>query len=88
MSWDDAVAFARRGRGERKRPKVGWDALTPTERQVVDLVAEGATNNEIAERLFMAVPTVKTHLTHVYAKLGLTSRTQLAAAAARQPDDA
>jgi predicted ATPase/class 3 adenylate cyclase/DNA-binding CsgD family transcriptional regulator len=88
MSWDDAVAFARRGRGERKRPKVGWDALTPTERQVVDLVAEGATNNEIAERLFMAEPTVKTHLTHVYAKLGLTSRTQLAAAAARQPDDA
>lgn len=84
MGWAEAVAYAQRGRGERRRPKLGWHSLTPTELQVVELVAAGAPNNEIAERLFMAVPTVKTHLTHVYAKLGLSSRTQLAAEALRR----
>src|SRR5581483_10170351 len=83
MTWTEAVAYAQRGRGERRRPKHGWESLTPTERQVVDLVAAGATNNEVAEKLFMAVPTVKTHLTHVYAKLGITTRAQLAALAVR-----
>jgi len=84
MSWAEALAYAERGRGQRNRPKLGWDALTPTEAQVVELVAEGAGNAEIAERLFMAVPTVKTHLTHVYSKLGLTSRGQLTAEAVRR----
>ena len=75
-----AVAYARRARGERARPRHGWDSLTPTERQVVDLVADGLTNPEIAERLLMARGTVKTHLEHVYAKTGLRNRAELAAA--------
>jgi predicted ATPase/class 3 adenylate cyclase/DNA-binding CsgD family transcriptional regulator len=82
--WEDVVAFAQRGRGPRHRPKIGWGSLTPTERQVVDLVAEGASNSEVAERLFISVATVKSHLTHVYGKVGLTSRSQLVAEAARR----
>lgn len=82
MSFDDVVAYLQRGRGERKRPATGWASLTPTEQQVVDLVAEGLANKEIAARLFMSVPTVKSHLTHSYAKLGYSSRAELIAAAA------
>ncbi len=78
MSLDEAIAYARRGRGERKRPTSGWASLTPTERDVVRLVGEGLANNEIAARLFVSRRTVQTHLTHVYAKLGINSRVQLA----------
>jgi DNA-binding CsgD family transcriptional regulator len=78
LSLDEAIAYARRGRGERKRPTSGWASLTPTERDVVRLVAEGLANNAIAARLFVSRRTVQTHLTHVYAKLGISSRVQLA----------
>jgi DNA-binding CsgD family transcriptional regulator len=71
------------GRGQRKRPTSGWAALTPTERDVVRLVSEGLANNDIATRLFVSPRTVQTHLTHVYTKLGLSSRMQLAQEAAR-----
>jgi predicted ATPase/class 3 adenylate cyclase/DNA-binding CsgD family transcriptional regulator len=81
---DEAIAYARRGRGERKRPSSGWPSLTPTELDVVRLVSEGMANKDIATRLFISPRTVQTHLTHVYAKLGLTSRVQLAQEAARR----
>ncbi len=84
MSWPEAVHYARRARGERKRPRHGWAALTPTEEQVVTLVSEGLTNPQIATRLLMARATVKTHLEHVFLKLGVTSRSELAAQAARR----
>jgi DNA-binding CsgD family transcriptional regulator len=83
LSTEEAIAYAQRGRGERKRPASGWGALTPTERDVVQLVSEGLGNNDIATRLFVSPRTVQTHLTHVYTKLGLTSRVQLAQEAAR-----
>jgi predicted ATPase/class 3 adenylate cyclase/DNA-binding CsgD family transcriptional regulator len=78
MSLDEAVAYAQRGRGERKRPASGWASLTPTEQQVARLVSEGMSNKEMAERLFVSPHTVRTHLQHVYSKLGVTSRVQLA----------
>ncbi|MFZ3316948.1 MAG: LuxR C-terminal-related transcriptional regulator [Mycobacterium sp.] len=84
LSTKEAIAYAQRGRGERKRPTSGWASLTPTERDVVRLVSEGLANNDIATRLFVSPRTVQTHLTHVYNKLGLTSRVQLVQEAARQ----
>jgi predicted ATPase/class 3 adenylate cyclase/DNA-binding CsgD family transcriptional regulator len=83
LSIEEAIAYAQRGRGERKRPTSGWPSLTPTERDVVRLVSEGLANKDIATRLFVSPRTVQTHLTHVYTKLGLSSRVQLAQEAAR-----
>ena len=81
---DAAVAYAVRARGERKRPTIGWNSLTPTELQVIDQVATGRSNPEIAEALLMGRTTVKTHLTHIFTKLGITSRAELAAEATRR----
>jgi DNA-binding CsgD family transcriptional regulator len=83
LSTEEAIAYAQRGRGERKRPTSGWASLTLTERDVVRLVNEELGNKDIATRLFVSPRTVQTHLTHVYTKLGLTSRMQLAQEAAR-----
>ena len=79
-----AVAYARRARGERRRPSFGWDSLTPTELEVVRLASAGLTNPTIGERLFISRGTVKTHLQHVFAKLGVHTRAELAAAAIRR----
>jgi predicted ATPase/class 3 adenylate cyclase/DNA-binding CsgD family transcriptional regulator len=83
LSTEEAIAYAQRGRGERKRPATGWASLTPAERDVVRLVSEGLGNSDIATRLFVSPRTVQSHLTHVYTKLGLTSRVQLVQEAAR-----
>jgi DNA-binding CsgD family transcriptional regulator len=81
---DTAAALARRGRsGKRRRPQLGWESLTRTERQVVDLVVEGLSNPQIGERLYVSPRTVQTHVAHVFAKLGISSRAQLAAEATR-----
>ena len=71
MSVEEAIAYAQRGHGERKRPTSGWASLTPAEHDVVRLVSEGLGNNDIATRLFVSPRTVQTHLTHVYNKLEL-----------------
>jgi predicted ATPase/DNA-binding CsgD family transcriptional regulator/tetratricopeptide (TPR) repeat protein len=83
LSLSDAIAYARRGRGERGRPRSGWASLTPVERDVVRLVARGRTNAEIGQRLFISVNTVKKHLSHVYAKVDAGGRAGLAAQVAR-----
>ena len=83
LSVEEAIAYAQRGRGERKRPTSGSGALTPTGRDVVRPVSEGLANNDLATPLFVSPRTVQTHLTHVYTKLGLTSRVQLIQEAAR-----
>jgi DNA-binding CsgD family transcriptional regulator/tetratricopeptide (TPR) repeat protein len=74
----------RRGRRvTHRRAQSGWQSLTPSERAVVDLVAEGLSNPQIGQRLYVSRRTVQTHLGHVFAKLHITSRAQLAAEAAR-----
>ncbi len=68
------------------RPALGWPSLTEAELPVVRLAAEGHTNADIADRLCLSRYTVETHLKHVFAKLGVESRAELAALAAGQPE--
>ena len=83
LSIEEATAYALRGRGARKRVTSGWGSLTRAELDVVKLVSEGLGNKDVAARLFISPRTVQAHLTHVYTKLGLTSRVQLAQEAAK-----
>jgi DNA-binding CsgD family transcriptional regulator len=84
MALDDAAAYASRGRGKRGRPARGWASLTPTELTVTRAVAEGLSNPQIAERMFISRRTVATHLTSIFRKLGVSSRAELAANAVRR----
>jgi DNA-binding CsgD family transcriptional regulator len=81
-------AGIRRGRrGTRNRPRVGWQSLIPTERAVADLVADGLSNPQIGERLYISRRTVQTHLAHMFAKLDLSARAQLAAEVTRRRNE-
>ena len=83
-----AHVLARRARDELQaagaHPRTEWlsgpAALTPSERRVARMAADGLGNPDIAQALFLTRRTVETHLTHVYRKLGIVSREQLAAA--------
>jgi predicted ATPase/DNA-binding CsgD family transcriptional regulator len=81
----EAIAWLNRTRGSRKRPSGGWESLTPTELQAVGFAAEGLTNPEIGERMFIARGTVKMHLSHAYTKLDVRNRSELTALVARRP---
>jgi DNA-binding CsgD family transcriptional regulator len=73
--------------GARPRPDraaMGWGSLTGAERNISVLVAEGLSNPAIASRLFVSRHTVESHLKHAYAKLGVSSRVELAALALRE----
>jgi predicted ATPase/class 3 adenylate cyclase/DNA-binding CsgD family transcriptional regulator len=83
LSLEEAYEQAMRSHGTRSRPTAGWASLTPTELQVVEQVRQGRTNPEIAQALFMARSTVKTHVSHSLTKLGVSTRAELAAEAAR-----
>jgi len=82
MDLQSAVAYAAKARGPRRRPDAGWASLTPAEQSVVELAVQGLSNVEIGARLFIGRGTVKTHLAHVYAKLQVANRTELARLAA------
>ena len=71
-------------RGPRRRPSSGWESLTSTEAAVVELVTDGLTTREIAQRLFVSPRTVECHLSHIFRKLGLASRTALRTEARRR----
>ncbi|MFN8043261.1 MAG: LuxR family transcriptional regulator [Mycobacterium sp.] len=86
LSTEEAIAYAQRGRGERKRPAKGWESLTPAELDIVRLLTEGLSNKDIAARLFISPRTAQTHLTHIYSKLNMTSRVQVVQEAARHGD--
>jgi DNA-binding CsgD family transcriptional regulator len=70
------------GARPRRAALSGPRSLTPAERRVAELAAGGVPNREIAQRLFVSLRTVETHLTHVYGKLDIASRDELAAALA------
>jgi predicted ATPase/DNA-binding CsgD family transcriptional regulator len=77
LSLEEAVAYAAKGRGPRQRPTTGWASLTKAERDVALMAAQRLTNAEIGQRLYISPRTAQVHLTHVFAKLGITSRKQL-----------
>jgi DNA-binding CsgD family transcriptional regulator/tetratricopeptide (TPR) repeat protein len=92
-SWDARRVRGRlRGLGVRRRlltvePETnGWAAMTASELTVARLVADGLTNREVAERLFVSPHTVNSHLRHVFAKLGINSRVELARLASAKED--
>jgi len=74
------------GARPRRLSTSGVDALTPSEHRVAAMAAEGLSNREIAQALFVTLRTVETHLSGVFRKLGVSSRTQLAAALAHVDD--
>jgi DNA-binding CsgD family transcriptional regulator len=78
--WADRATAELRASGEtaRKRDPGAADQLTPQELQVAQLVAEGLSNKEVAAQLFLSPRTIDAHLRSVFAKLDITSRTQLA----------
>ena len=61
-----------------RRSLFGWDSLTGTESEVAALVAQGLTNRQVAREAFMSRHTVDSHLRHIFHKLGIGSRVQLA----------
>jgi DNA-binding CsgD family transcriptional regulator len=81
---DAGVSATNVRHGHSRRPRFGWESLTEAELRVVGLAAEGLTNRQVAERLFVSRRTVATHLEHVFQKLGFSTRARLAAEAVRR----
>jgi DNA-binding CsgD family transcriptional regulator len=77
--WENRARAELRATGEtaRKREPSTLTQLTPQQLQIVRLVAEGATNKDVAAQLFLSPRTVDHHLRNVFAKLGISSRTEL-----------
>ena len=76
-------AGGRRRTGLVLRPTMGWESLTRSEREVVELLQEGLTNRQIGDALGISRRTVETHLSHAFTKVGVSTRVQLAAEAAK-----
>jgi DNA-binding CsgD family transcriptional regulator len=82
----DVLAWLVRQSTPRRRAAAGWAGLTRSEDQVARLAATGLTNRQIGGRLFISPRTVQTHLSHVFAKLGVTSRRELSDHAAARSE--
>jgi DNA-binding CsgD family transcriptional regulator len=82
----DAARHELRATGARPRRAAytGVDALTPSERRVAQLAADGLTTPQIAQALFVTPKTIQTHLAHIYRKLDITSRQHLPATLRRR----
>jgi DNA-binding CsgD family transcriptional regulator/tetratricopeptide (TPR) repeat protein len=72
------LGVRRRHWTQSERPVSGWNSLTGTERSVAELVAQGRTNPQVADQMFISPHTVKFHLRQVFRKLGIGSRVELA----------
>jgi DNA-binding CsgD family transcriptional regulator len=68
------------GEASPRRPNADWDQLSPQEVQIARLVADGLSNKEIGERMFLSHRTIASHLYRMFPKLGITTRAQLGAA--------
>ena len=86
LRYADRARRELRASGERARRRVpeAWTELSPQELQIAQLAAEGLSNRDIGERLYLSHRTVSTHLHRLFPKLGITSRTQLAAFCSRR----
>jgi DNA-binding CsgD family transcriptional regulator len=86
VPWGEQARHELRASGERSRRRVpeARDQLTAQELQIAQLAAQGLSNREIGERLYLSHRTISTHLYRVFPKLGITSRGQLSAALARR----
>ncbi len=60
-----------------RRATHGWESLSPAESRIVGLVAQGLSNPQIGDRLFLSRRTVQTHVSHVLTKLGVRSRVEI-----------
>ncbi len=78
LSIDEAAAQASNGSGQLAAPAGGWSSLTPAEQRIAALAADGLTNPEIAERLCVTAGTVSNHLSNIFSKLGVRTRTEVA----------
>jgi DNA-binding CsgD family transcriptional regulator len=78
----------RQGSATRERPASGWSSLTEVEQRVAELVALGLTNREVGRQMFLSRHTIDSHLRHVFDKLGINSRVQLARVAPFPPPPA
>jgi DNA-binding NarL/FixJ family response regulator len=82
IPWSDRARQQLRSTGEtsRRRTPAAREQLTPQELQIVQMAADGLSNREIGQKLYLSPRTVSSHLYRVFPKLGITSRTELRAA--------